>query len=151
LKITYLIMKNINMKIIKNILKKTNNFYYKIKYSFQAGIILKGWELKSLKQNKLQIVNSNISVNSHECWWHNVTVPPLHCVSDSQSMQSIRTKKLLLKKKHILQLKKIIYNKKLNLIPLKIYWNNNKIKLSIGIGEKKIIKSKEILNKNTHK
>ena len=102
--------------IVKN---KTASRNFILGDSFQAGLVLEGWEVKSLRNGKIDVKNSYVK---------DFNVDPL------------RTRKLLLKKREIIELQKQKNEKGLTIIMTSMYWKENHIKCDIATGKGKKIR-----------
>lgn len=125
-------------------------FNYNILETFEAGLILKGHEVKSIKQGKISIKGSYVKIIEGEPFLIGALVPPYQPSNVPKDYDPQRTRKLLLKKS---ELKYLIGKTSagLTLVPLKIFSKNNLIKIEIALGRRKkkydkreIIKKREI-------
>ena len=123
------------MKIITS--NKKAYFNYEIKSKFEAGIVLTGDEVKSIRNNNVSLVDAFATIHEGEINLINCYVAP-YSHAYSKSDQSKRTRKLLLKKREINKLIGEVSQKGLTLIPLKIYLNNRGyIKIELGLAKHK--------------
>ncbi|PPI86661.1 SsrA-binding protein [Candidatus Pantoea edessiphila] len=144
-------MTKISKKPNFNIITKNKHAYheYFIEKEFEAGLVLQGWEVKSLRAGKVNISESYILLYEKEAYLLGSTLQPLIYVSNSCSPDPKRRRKLLLTKPEINYL---YYNNKqkgYTIIALSMYWKNALCKLKIGIshGKKKHDKRNEIKNR----
>ena len=119
--------------IVKN---KSASRNYVLGDSFQAGIVLEGWEVKSLRNGKIDVKNSYITFKKDEAWLLGVKIDPPGSLKDFD-IDPIRTRKLLLKKREISELQKLKNEKKLTIIMTSMYWKDNYIKCDIATGKGK--------------
>ena len=127
------------MKVIGTNNKASYNYY--IEDRFEAGIVLKGWEVKSVRKGKVQIDNSHITIKNNEAWIINLIINPI--VSSNQSTsQSVRTRKLLLNRNEIKKLIGKVTQKNYTIIPTNIFLKNNYIKINIGTAKGKKVYDK---------
>ena len=115
--------------------KKVRRDYF-IDERFEAGISLQGWEVKSLRAGKVEIVDSYILLKDNEAYLFGALITPLP-TSSSFINESQRNRKLLL---HRIELNKIISaveRKGFALVPTAMYWKNGHIKLEIGVARGK--------------
>ena len=115
--------------------KKVRPDYF-IDERFEAGISLQGWEVKSLRAGKIEIVESYILLKDNEAYLFGALITPLP-TSSSFINETQRNRKLLL---HRLELNKLIgavERKGFTLVPTALYWKNGKVKLEIGVGRGK--------------
>jgi SsrA-binding protein len=120
--------------------------HYEILERFNAGIELKGFEVKSLFSGKGSLKGSYVSYNKNELFLKNFYLPPYQEKNTPKNYNPNRDRKLLLKKKEINYLLNKIKQPGLTIIPLKIYANNRLIKVEIALakGLKKYEKREKI-------
>ncbi|QJC35024.1 SsrA-binding protein SmpB [Enterobacteriaceae endosymbiont of Donacia piscatrix] len=113
------------------------NFF--IKEKINAGLILKGWEVKSLRLNKVTIINSYVTVLDKKIYVYNLDISPLKTVCNHIQFDSKRVKQLLLKKKEIEFLQNYINKKGFTIVVLGLFWKKSwcKINLAVVKGKKK--------------
>lgn len=119
--------------IVKN---KSASRNYVLGNSFQAGIVLEGWEVKSLRNGKIDVKNSYVTFKKDEAWLLGVKIDPPGSLKDFD-IDPIRTRKLLLKKREISELQKLKNEKSLTIIMTSMYWKDNYIKCDIATGKGK--------------
>lgn len=129
-------------------------FDYEILENFEAGIILTGQEVKSIKTGHISLTGAYILIKDNEAWLFGAHVPPYKMAGPLPSYEPNRKRKLLLKKQELQTLAGKIKQKDLTLVPLKVYTKRGKIKLEFGLvrGKKKyekreIIKKREVEKK----
>ena len=132
------------MKIFSE--NKKGYFDYEILEKFEAGIVLFGQEVKSIKTGHINLSGSYVSVNTGEPFLLGVKVPPYQPNNAGADYNQERQKKLLLNKKEIDYLIGKTKTKGFSLIPLKIYDNNGRIKLEFALakGKRKYDKKEKI-------
>jgi len=119
--------------IVRN---KTATRNYKLGESFQAGIVLEGWEVKSLRNGKVDIKDSYVTFKNNEAWLIGTKIDPPASLKNFDA-DPIRSRKLLLNKKEISQLQKLKGEKGLTVVLTSIYWKENHIKCDIATGKGK--------------
>ena len=119
--------------IVRN---KTATRNYKLGESFQAGIVLEGWEVKSLRNGKVDIKDSYVTFKNNEAWLIGTKIDPPASLKNFD-VDSTRTRKLLLHKKEISKLQKLKGEKGLTVVLTSIYWKENHIKCDISTGKGK--------------
>ena len=119
--------------IVRN---KTATRNYKLGESFQAGIVLEGWEVKSLREKKVDVKNSYVTFKKNEAWLIGIKIDPPSSLKNFD-VDPLRTRKLLLNKKEIAQLQKLKGEKSLTIIMTNMYWKNNHVKCDIATGKGK--------------
>ena len=132
------------MKIFSENKKAT--FDYDILEKFEAGLVLFGQEVKSIKTGHINLSGSYVSVKGDEPFLLGVKVPPYQPNNAGADYNTERPRKILLNKKEIYYLIGKTKVKGFSLIPLKIYDNNGRIKLEFGLakGKKKYDKKEKI-------
>ena len=119
--------------IVRN---KTATRNYKLRESFQAGIVLEGWEVKSLRNGKVDIKDSYVTFKNNEAWLIGTKIDPPASLKNFDA-DPTRSRKLLLHKKEISQLQKLKGEKGLTVVLTSIYWKENHIKCDIATGKGK--------------
>jgi SsrA-binding protein len=119
--------------IVRN---KTATRNYKLGESFQAGIVLEGWEVKSLRNGKVDIKDSYVTFKRDEAWLIGTKIDPPASLKNFD-VDPTRSRKLLLNKKEIFQLQKLKGEKGLTVVLTSIYWKENHIKCDIATGKGK--------------
>ncbi len=116
-------------------------FEYEILDSFEAGIVLVGSEVKSLRQGKANLQDSYALVKNGEVWLLNMHINPYE-QANQFNHDPLRTRKLLLNKSEIAKLQVKTNEKGLTLIPLKLYFKKGNAKVQLGIGKGKKLHDK---------
>ncbi|MGE4570254.1 MAG: SsrA-binding protein SmpB [Gammaproteobacteria bacterium] len=129
--------------------KKARHDYF-IEQSLEAGISLEGWEVKSLRDNRVQIKESYVILKNNELFLFGAHISPLISASTHVDPDPIRTRKLLLHRLEINKLRDKINQKGATVVPLKLYWVRGKVKLEIGVakGKKAHDKRQDIKDKD---
>ncbi|NYT26929.1 SsrA-binding protein SmpB [Candidatus Thiodubiliella endoseptemdiera] len=129
--------------------KKARHDYF-IEQSLEAGLSLEGWEVKSLRDNKVQIKESYVILKNNEMFLFGSHISPLNTASTHVNADPIRTRKLLLNRLEINRIKEKINQKGATVVPLKLYWVRGKVKLEIGVakGKKEHDKRQDIKEKD---
>lgn len=112
---------------------KRARFDYEIKSNFEAGIVLQGWELKSIRQGKVQLSDSYVIIKKGEAFLLNTVITPLLSACTHTVADASRTRKLLLHKKELDALAGHVERKGHTLIPMQMYWKQNLVKLNFGL------------------
>ena len=118
---------------IKN---KKAHFDYFIEEEIEAGIVLKGTEIKSIREGKANIKDCYAIVKNNEVFLLNMYIAKYDDASIFNHEER-RTRKLLLNKKEIFKLRDKVEISGYTLVPLKLYFKNNKAKILIGVGKGK--------------
>lgn len=120
---------------------------YTFEKQLDAGIVLEGWEVKSIRANKVQLSDSYVIIKHNEVWLLGTLISPLISICSHQTVNPTRTRKILLNKNEIKNLIGLTKQKGYTLIPQSMYWNKNKIKLNIGVAKGKKLHDKRASNK----
>ena len=128
-------------------------FNYQILEKFEAGIILQGQEVKSLKTKGISLAGSYIVIKNQEVFWIGAKIPAYQPNNAPINYQAERSRKLLLHKKEIKHLTGKTREKGLTLVPLTVYTKNNKIKIEFAVvkGKKKFDKRESIKKRDIEK
>ncbi|MEM9044438.1 MAG: SsrA-binding protein SmpB [Pseudomonadota bacterium] len=134
--------KNPNIKLAAENRKARHNYF--IEDSMEAGIVLIGSEVKSLRSGQANIAESYATVDNGELWLVNAYIPPYaQAKNDAFGHQERRRRKLLASKREISRLWQGIGREGMTLVPLKLYFNDKgRAKLEIGIAKGKKLSDK---------
>lgn len=113
------------------------NFEYFILDEYDAGIVLLGSEVKSIRQGNVTMTDSFIYIKDGEVWLKNLKVARYSQTHSAEPHDENRDKKLLLTKKQIQKIEKSLQDKGITCIPLKIFTKSNRIKVKIGVAKGK--------------
>lgn len=106
---------------------------YFVEETFEAGIVLEGWEVKSIRSGRVQLADSYVLIKEHEMWLLGGLVTPLLSASTHIVPDPRRTRKLLLNKRQINKLIGLVERKGYALVPLKMYWKKQLVKVEIAL------------------
>lgn len=126
---------------------KKARFEYHIEETFEAGIVLEGWEVKSLRAGKAQLVDSYVLLKNNEAWLIGALITPLTTVSTHIKAEPTRTRKILLNRKEIDKLIGYTQQKGYAIVPLKMYWKKCHVKLEIALAKGKKLHDKRATEK----
>ena len=118
------------------ILNRKAHYDYEIEDTYEAGIVLTGTEIKSVRNGKANIKDSYAIVKNNEIYLLNTHIS-LYEEGNRFNHEETRTRKLLLHKKEILKLRDKLELEGYTLIPLKMYFVKNKLKVLIGVAKGK--------------
>lgn len=120
-------------------------FNYFIDDTFEAGMVLRGTEVKSLRQGRANLKDSYGRIKNGEVYVHNLHIGP-YPFAYYGNHEPMRVRKLLLHKREIKKLYKRVNESGCSIIPLKMYFKDGKVKLLIGVakGKKKYDKRETI-------
>ena len=127
------------MTIAEN--RKARHDYF-IEDKFEAGIVLEGWEVKSIRAGKVQLNESYVIVRDSELYVLNMHVSPLATASTHIHPNATRTRKLLLHRQEINRLIGKVEIRGYTLVPLNLHYKNGKIKLEFGLAKGKKLHDK---------
>lgn len=127
-------------------IKKKVLFNYNTNKKYEAGIILQKWEIKSIKKNGFNITGSYAKIYNKKCIMINSNITSLRNKFNIYEFNEKRDRELLLTKKELIYLHTLLNKKDATLIPAKIYWKNNKIKIELLLctGKKQYDKRKQM-------
>ena len=112
-------------------------FNYFIEERFEAGMVLEGWEVKAVREGKVQLTDGYVVIRDGEMYVIGCQINPLKTASTHVRPDAVRTKKLLLKKDEIRRLIGKVEQKGYTLVPLNLHWKNGKVKCEIGLAKGK--------------
>ncbi|HEY9601866.1 MAG TPA: SsrA-binding protein SmpB [Allocoleopsis sp.] len=142
--------KNESFKVVAD--NRQARFRYEILETYEAGIELKGTEVKSIRESKVNLRDGYALIRSGEAWLLNVHISPYERSSDYFNHDPRRTRRLLLHKQEIRKLIGKVEQEGLTLIPLKMYLKRGLVKLSIALCKgKKIHDKREALKERQDK
>jgi len=118
-------------------LNKKARYDYFIEDRFEAGLVLQGWEVKSLRGKSVQLSDAYVFVKGGEAFVSNILITPLSTASTHIHPEPTRVRKLLLHQKEIAKLIGAVDRKGYTLIPLALYWVRGRAKLEIGLAKGK--------------
>lgn len=104
---------------------------------FEAGIELQGWEIKSIRQGKVNIVDSYVFLKNNEVFLLNAQIQPLINASTHVICEPTRSRKLLLKRREINELIGAVERKGYTLVATAMYWQRNWVKLEFALAKGK--------------
>lgn len=110
---------------------------YFIEESFEAGMVLLGWEVKSMREKKVQLTDSYVIVKDGEAWLLGCNITPLNTASTHVVCEPDRSRKLLLKKKELARLFAQIQQKGYTSVCTSIYWKDHLIKCQVALAKGK--------------
>ncbi|EFE27775.1 SsrA-binding protein [Filifactor alocis ATCC 35896] len=132
-------MKDSNVKVVAK--NRKARFNYEILETYEAGIELKGTEVKSVRASKVNLTEGFISIDNGEAFLKQVHISPYE-QGNIFNVDPVRVRKLLLHKREIKKLIGETAQKGFTLVPLSMYLKNGKVKLSVGLARGKNIHDK---------
>jgi SsrA-binding protein len=112
-------------------------YNYHFEERFECGMVLEGWEVKALRQGKVQLTDGYVVVRDGELFLIGCQINPLRTASTHVNPDAIRTKKLLMHKKEILRLIGKVEQKGYTLVPINLHWKNGRVKCEIALAKGK--------------
>lgn len=110
---------------------------YAIEDQFEAGLVLQGWEVKSLRDNRAQLKESYVTVTKGELFLIGAHFSPLRTASTHINPDATRSRKLLLHNKEISKLIGATERDGYTIVPLSLYWVRGRAKLKIALAKGK--------------
>ena len=122
------------MKIVSQNKKAYHDFF--ILETYEAGIELKGTEIKSVRKGSVNLKDSFIRIKNDEAFIENMHIAPYE-QGNRFNHEPLRTRKLLLHRKQIKKLQKEVKENGLTIVPTKLYFNTSKLKVEIALARGK--------------
>ena len=116
---------------------KKARFEFFIEETYEAGLVLQGWEVKSLRDGKAQLSDSYVLIRDGEAWLANALITPLKTASTHIVPAPQRDRKLLLSRQELNKLIGSVERKGYTLIPLSMYWMRGLAKVKIALAKGK--------------
>ncbi|MBR3512147.1 MAG: SsrA-binding protein SmpB [Clostridia bacterium] len=133
-----------NRIIAKNPTARHNYF---IDDTLEAGLVLTGTEIKSIRNGKVNIKDSYVTIKNSEAFVIGMHISPYE-FGNINNPDPLRTRKLLLNRREINKLIGLIKQQGVSIVPITLYWKKDKVKLEIGIGKgKKLYDKREDIAK----
>lgn len=118
-------------------LNKKAKFDYHLEERIEAGIVLEGWEVKSMRAGRVQIKESYVIIRNGELFLFGAHISPLISASTHINPDPTRLRKLLLNRKEISHLIGSVDRKGYTLVPVALYWKRGRAKLEIALAKGK--------------
>ena len=109
---------------------------YTIEDTYEAGIVLTGTEIKSIRNGKVNLKDSYANIKNGEVFIYGMHISPYEH-GNTYNKDPLRTRKLLLTRREINKLTGLIKQKGLTLVPISLYFNGNFLKIELGVGKGK--------------
>ena len=125
---------------------------YNITDTYEAGIVLTGTEIKSIRNGKVNLKDTYANIKNGEVFIYGMHISPYEHVN-IYNKDPLRTRKLLLNRREINKLTGLIKQKGLSLVPISLYFSGNflKIELGVGKGKKLFDKRQDIARKDAER
>ncbi len=109
-------------------------FNYDIRSSFEAGIELLGWEVKSVRAGRADLSGSYGIVRNGEIWLVNLDIPLYQPKNVAGEPDTSRARRVLLNKKEIAEILRATESERLSIVPLELYGKGSRLKVKLGLG-----------------
>ncbi len=119
------------------VVNKKARFDYFIEDEYEAGLVLQGWEIKSLRAGKINLTDAHVIMKHGEAWLLGAQIQPLSTASTHIATDPTRTRKLLLNRQELNQLIGRVERQGYTLVPLSLYWKRNNIKINVALAKGK--------------
>jgi SsrA-binding protein len=129
-------------------LNRQSTHDYFIEERFEAGLVLQGWEIKSLRAGRVQLKESYVVLKGGEAWLLGSHISPLTSASTHVNPDPVRTRKLLLHRAELSRLIGHVERKGYTMVPLALYWKKGRAKLEIGLAKGKKMHDKRAAEKD---
>lgn len=116
--------------------RKARHDYF-IEEEFEAGIVLEGWEVKSIRAGRIQIGESHIIIRDGELFVLNMHISPLETASTHIRPDATRSRKLLMHKREISKLIGRVEQRGYTLVPLNLYYKRGRVKMTVALAKGK--------------
>ena len=116
---------------------KRARFEYHIEERIEAGLSLEGWEVKSLRESRVQFADSYVLLKDNEAFLFGCRIDPLPTASTHINPDPTRTRPLLLHRREIDRLTGLVERKGFTVVPISMYWSRGKVKVEIGTAKGK--------------
>lgn len=116
--------------------KKARHDYH-LETQFEAGLVLEGWEIKSIRAGHVQLKESYVLLKNNEAWLFGAHITPLKTASTHIDPDPLRTRKLLLNRREINKLIVARERQGYTIVPLDLHWFKNRVKINIAIAKGK--------------
>lgn len=114
-------------------LNKRAKYDYFVDQKFEAGLVLSGWEVKSLREGKAQLVDAFVIIHQNEAWLVGARITPLLSASTHVVCEPMRQRKLLLNRKELDRIIQVTEQKGKTCAAMALYWKANKIKCEVAL------------------
>lgn len=119
------------------VVNKKARFDYFIEDEFEAGLVLEGWEVKSLRAGKINLSEAHVIIKNGEAFLLGAQIQPLPTAATHLFPDPIRTRKLLLNKRELSRLIGSVERQGYTLVPLSLYWKRNRVKAKVALAKGK--------------
>ena len=110
---------------------------FRIEDTVECGIVLRGSEVKSLRESKVQLAEAFAHLDGGEMWLHNLHIAPYSHSQRHSGHEPMRRRKLLLHRRELDRIAARLQQERLTLVPMRLYFKDGKAKLEVGLGKGK--------------
>ena len=121
---------------------------YFIEERLEAGIVLEGWEVKSMRAGRAQLAEAYVYLRNGEAFLIGAHLSPLRSTSTHVTADPVRTRKLLLRRSELQSLIGSVERRGYTLVPLELYWKAGRAKLTVGLAKGKKQHDKRAVEKD---
>ena len=116
---------------------KRARYEYHIEERIEAGLSLEGWEVKSLRESRVQFADSYVLLKDNEAFLFGCRIDPLPTASKHIIPDPLRTRRLLLHRRQIDRITGLVDRKGFTVVPTAMYWSHGRVKVEIGTAKGK--------------
>lgn len=120
-----------------HIVNRKAHFNYAIEEKFECGLVLKGWEVKSVRAGRVQIGDSHVYEYGGELWLSNANMNPTDEISTHERANPTRTRKVLMHRREIMRLIGRVERQGYSLIPLDLHFSRGRVKMTLALAKGK--------------
>ena len=120
-----------------HIVNRKAHFNYAIEEQFECGLVLKGWEVKSVRAGRVQIGDSHVYEYGGELWLSNAHMNPTDEISTHERANPTRTRKVLMHRREIMRLIGRVERQGYSLIPLDLHFSRGRVKMTLALAKGK--------------
>jgi SsrA-binding protein len=126
--------------------RKVRHDYF-IEEKFEAGVALKGWEIKSLRDGRVNLTDTYVMLKDGEAWLLGTHITPLNTVSTHYVTEPTRSRKLLLNYRELKKLQEAVQQKGRTCVCTALYWKGHLVKCEIALATGKAAYDKRVDSK----
>ena len=120
-----------------HIVNRKAHFNYAIEEKFECGLVLKGWEVKSVRAGRVQIGDSHVYEYGGELWLSNAHMNPTDEISTHERANPTRTRKVLMHRREIMRPIGRVERQGYSLIPLDLHFSRGRVKMTLALAKGK--------------
>lgn len=120
-----------------HIVNRKAHFNYAIEEKFECGLVLRGWEVKSVRAGRVQIGDSHVYEYGGELWLSNAHMNPTDEISTHERANPTRTRKVLMHRREIMRLIGRVERQGYSLIPLDLHFSRGRVKMTLALAKGK--------------